>query len=67
AGSLRLVGIGKWPPERIAAVLAAADRRLAGPTAPAAGLTLLSVRYPSDPFARPYGGANSDQGHDEAR
>ncbi|MGH7101181.1 MAG: tRNA pseudouridine(38-40) synthase TruA [Acetobacteraceae bacterium] len=67
AGSLKLVGIGRWPPERIAAVLAAADRRLAGPTAPAAGLTLLSVRYPSDPFARPYGGANSDQGHDEAR
>lgn len=52
AGSLRLVGEGKWPPERIGVILAAADRRLAGPTAPAAGLTLIAVRYPSDPFGR---------------
>ncbi|MGH7119494.1 MAG: tRNA pseudouridine(38-40) synthase TruA [Acetobacteraceae bacterium] len=51
AGSLKLVGEGRWEPSRIAAVLAAADRRLAGPTAPAAGLTLLEVRYAQDPFA----------------
>ncbi|MGH7066547.1 MAG: tRNA pseudouridine(38-40) synthase TruA [Acetobacteraceae bacterium] len=61
AGSLRLVGEGKWPPEQIATILAAADRRLAGPTAPAAGLTLIAVRYPSDPFAR------SGEDGDEAR
>ncbi len=53
AGSLKLVGEGRWEPGRMAAVLAAADRRLAGPTAPAAGLTLLEVRYARDPFAPP--------------
>jgi len=50
AGTLALVGAGRWQPARVAAVLAARDRRLAGPTAPASGLTLLAVRYPSDPF-----------------
>ena len=53
AGSLKLVGEGRWEPSRMAAVLAAANRRLAGPTAPAAGLTLLEVRYGHDPFADP--------------
>ncbi len=50
-GSLKLVGEGRWEPKRIAAVLGAADRRLAGPTAPAAGLCLIGVRYACDPFA----------------
>lgn len=50
AGSLKLVGEGRWEPGRMAAVLAAADRRLAGPTAPAAGLTLLEVRYTRELF-----------------
>lgn len=50
AGSLRLVGDGKWPIERIAAALAAKDRSAAGPTAPAEGLCLMRVRYPIDPF-----------------
>ncbi len=49
-GTLALVGAGRWEPARVGAVLAARDRRLAGPTAPASGLTLLAVRYPSDPF-----------------
>ncbi len=49
-GTLRLVGDGKWPPERIATVLAARDRTAAGPTAPAEGLCLTRVRYPVDPF-----------------
>jgi tRNA pseudouridine38-40 synthase len=52
AGTLRLVGDGKWPVERPAAVLAARDRGLAGPTAPAEGLCLMRVHYPADPFAR---------------
>jgi tRNA pseudouridine38-40 synthase len=51
AGTLRLVGDGKWPVERVAAVLAARDRSAAGPTAPAEGLCLMRVGYPVDPFS----------------
>lgn len=61
AGSLKLVGEGHWEPARIAAVLAAADRRLAGPTAPAAGLTLLAVHYAVDPFADAISTETDDQ------
>lgn len=50
-GTLKLVGEGSWQPGRVAAVLAGRDRRQAGPTAPAAGLALLAVRYAADPFA----------------
>jgi tRNA pseudouridine38-40 synthase len=49
-GTLKLVGDGSWAVERVAAALAARDRAAAGPTAPAAGLCLLEVRYPEDPF-----------------
>jgi tRNA pseudouridine38-40 synthase len=49
-GTLRLVGDGSWPPERVARALAARDRGAAGPTAPADGLYLTSVGYPVDPF-----------------
>jgi len=49
-GTLRLVGDGSWPEGRVAAALAAHDRAAAGPTAPAAGLTLVAVTYPQDPF-----------------
>ena len=52
-GTLRLVGDGSWPIERVAAALAARDRSAAGPTAPAAGLCLTGVRYDIDPFAAP--------------
>ncbi len=51
AGSLRLVGDGKWPVERLRAVLDARDRSAAGPTAPAEGLCLMRVHYSVDPFA----------------
>jgi tRNA pseudouridine38-40 synthase len=44
-GSLKLVGQGKWPVERIEAVLQACDRAQAGPTAPACGLFLVRVDY----------------------
>lgn len=44
-GSLRLVGEGRRPPGWIREVLAARDRRCAGPTAPAHGLTLMRVVY----------------------
>lgn len=50
-GSLRLVGDGTWPVERLAEVLAARDRQKAGPTASADGLCLMKVTYPQDPFA----------------
>jgi len=49
-GTLKLVGDGVWPPERMAQALAACDRRHAGPTAPPDGLTLTGVRYPEEPF-----------------
>jgi tRNA pseudouridine38-40 synthase len=45
AGSLVEVGRGRWPAGRIAEILASADRSQAGPTAPAHGLFLVSVRY----------------------
>jgi len=45
AGTLKLVGLGRWHPEDVARALAARDRRAGGPTAPAAGLTLVAVRY----------------------
>ena len=45
AGTLKLVGLGRWHPEDVARALAARDRRAGGPTAPAAGLCLVEVRY----------------------
>jgi len=50
-GTLRLVGDGRWPVPRVAEVLAARDRRVAGPTAPAEGLCLTEVRYAAHPLA----------------
>ena len=44
-GSLCQVGGGAWSVERFANTLAAADRALAGPTAPPQGLCLLAVSY----------------------
>jgi tRNA pseudouridine38-40 synthase len=52
-GTLRLVGDGHWPEQRVASALAARDRAAAGPTAPADGLTLTAVTYRHDPFAGP--------------
>lgn len=52
-GSLVQVGAGRWPTGRIADVLAARSRAVAGPTAPPDGLTLTGVRYELDPFAGP--------------
>ncbi|GAC1444143.1 MAG: tRNA pseudouridine(38-40) synthase TruA [Vulcanimicrobiaceae bacterium] len=45
-GTLLDVGAGRREPRDVAAMLAARDRRVAGPTAPAAGLTLVEVLYP---------------------
>jgi tRNA pseudouridine38-40 synthase len=48
-GTLKLVGLGSWRPDHVATALAARDRRAGGPTAPAAGLTLIAVHYPKAP------------------
>ena len=47
AGTLKLVGLGRWHPDDVARALAARDRRAGGPTAPAAGLCLVEIRYPA--------------------
>jgi tRNA pseudouridine38-40 synthase len=58
AGTLVEVGQGRRAPESVSALLAAGDRAAAGPTAPAAGLTLVAVRYPEAPGDDP--GAEGD-------
>lgn len=45
AGSLKMVGEGRWPPDEIAAALAARDRARCGPVAPPDGLYLMKVSY----------------------
>lgn len=45
-GTLVEIGRGHWPIERVDLILASCDRTLAGPTAPAAGLILMTVHYP---------------------
>jgi len=49
AGALIAVGRGELSIQAIAELLAGRDRRLAPPTAPAAGLYLVQVRYPAYP------------------
>ncbi len=44
-GTLVLVGDNKWMPDDVAAALAARDRKVGGPTAPADGLYLSRVDY----------------------
>lgn len=46
-GTLKMVGEGKWTADDVSQALAACDRSAAGPTAPADGLYLASVRYPA--------------------
>jgi len=50
-GTLADVGAGLRDPASMTSILAARDRRAAGPTAPAAGLTLVGVRYGPTPWA----------------
>jgi tRNA pseudouridine38-40 synthase len=49
AGTLKLVGEGKWTRAGVEAALAARDRSRAGPTAPADGLYLMRVTYDPSP------------------
>lgn len=48
AGSLKLVGEGRWSRGDLAEALAARDRTACGPVAPAEGLCLLAVDYPEE-------------------
>jgi len=48
AGLLMAVGYGESPPERVAAMLAARDRRINAATAAPDGLYLAAVRYPEE-------------------
>lgn len=52
AGTLMEVGQGKRRPEDMEAILAAHDRRAAGPTAPAQGLTLVKYEFEDSAFMR---------------
>ena len=52
AGTLMDVGKGVYPPEHVKEIVAACDREMAGPTAPARGLTLIGIRY-AEPYAEP--------------
>ncbi len=45
AGTLKLVGEGKWAPREVATALAAKDRAACGPVAPPDGLYLVRVDY----------------------
>ncbi|MDE8348849.1 MAG: tRNA pseudouridine(38-40) synthase TruA [Acidocella sp.] len=49
-GSLKMVGEGTWPEQRVAEVLAARNRAVAGPTAPADGLYFVNVKYAQNIF-----------------
>lgn len=46
-GTLKLVGEGRWSKADLEQALAARDRQAAGPNAPACGLCLMAVDYPS--------------------
>ena len=46
AGTLLKVGGGHILPEAVEKIIAGKDRQMAGPTAPAKGLTLVKIRYP---------------------
>lgn len=48
AGTLTGVGRRRWEPDHLSKILALGDRALAGPTAPACGLTLVSIDYDTD-------------------
>jgi tRNA pseudouridine38-40 synthase len=44
-GTLVEVGVGRWPPQKVPAILEARDRTAAGPIAPPNGLCLMWIKY----------------------
>jgi len=57
-GTLVEIGLKKRPIESLKTALTGANRKLAGPTAPAEGLSLVSVKYP-EPYANIFKFANA--------
>lgn len=51
AGTLVDVGLGRWPPDYVAEILATGDRTRAGRAAPPCGLCLVAVAYPEGHLA----------------
>jgi tRNA pseudouridine38-40 synthase len=45
AGTLIMVGTGKWEVQRVRDIVTSCDRKNAGPTAPAKGLAMMWVNY----------------------
>ena len=48
AGTLIKVGLKVYPPEHVKEIIDAKDRNVAGPKAPACGLTLIGIEYEND-------------------
>lgn len=59
AGTLIKVGMGVYPPEHVKEILAARNRKAAGPTAPARGLTLMGMEYETE-IKKEIAGRNED-------
>ncbi|MBN2489318.1 MAG: tRNA pseudouridine(38-40) synthase TruA [Planctomycetes bacterium] len=75
AGTLVEIGRGRWPEDEVDRIVAARDRRAAGPNLPPGGLTLMQVFYrefspagwePPDDEPRGAIGVRSDRGGDAA-
>ena len=65
AGSLKLVGEGRWNEDEIAAALTARDRSRCGPLAPPDGLYLTEVGYAPRPSDRALDEADQDEAEHE--
>lgn len=50
AGTLIQVGVGAMQPEDIRAIIEGCDRTLAGPTAPACGLTMIGITFDEEKY-----------------
>ncbi|MCI9616552.1 MAG: tRNA pseudouridine(38-40) synthase TruA [Eubacterium sp.] len=51
-GTLLKVGLGIYPPEHVKEIIEAKDRYVAGPKAPAKGLTLVGIEYEKNSLTR---------------
>ena len=54
------VGNGEWEPEYVEEILDAKDRRMAGPTAPAKGLTLMEILFQGESRLAGLSGSSSE-------